>query len=85
MVRHNQAQSPQAFWIAFKFGTPHATWNLRSEKLFKKVKTEKQTYSIWSLVGNVGGTLGMFIGFSILGTTEWLGEIIRQFFSRHWK
>ena len=25
-----------------------------------------------SLVGNVGGTLGMFIGFSFLGTAEWL-------------
>ena len=27
-----------------------------------------------SLIGNVGGTLGLFVGFSFLGTSEWLIE-----------
>ena len=57
------------FVIQYNFGSPHSSWNTRSEKLFKMVKVEYYTL-VLVLVGNVGGTLGMFIGF--IGTSEWL-------------
>ena len=40
-----------------------------------------------SLIGNVGGTLGMFVGFSILGATDWVLEWFQKHTSRllKWK
>ena len=60
------------FVIQYSFGTPKSSWNTRSEKLFKKLKIEYFTFSVLSLVGNVGGTLGMFIGFSFIDSSAWL-------------
>ena len=41
-------------------------------KPFKYVYEEYLIMPGISLIGNVGGTLGMFVGFSFLNTTEWL-------------
>ena len=54
------------------FSLPKALHNHRSEKLLKTVMTEYWIVSSLSLIGTVGGTLGMFVGFSIMGTSEWL-------------
>ena len=54
------------------FSLPKALHNHRSEKLMKTVMTEYWIVSSLSLMGTVGGTLGMFVGFSIMGTSEWL-------------
>ena len=31
-----------------------------------------------SLIGNVGGTLGMFVGFSFIGTVEWILDVFSR-------
>ena len=49
-----------------------ALLNGRSDKLLKRVMREYWIVSTLSLVGTVGGTLGMFVGFSLMGTFEWL-------------
>ena len=58
--------------IEYKFSVPLFILDHRSEEPFKTVMTEYYVTTGLSLVGNVGGTLGMFIGFSFLGTAEWL-------------
>ena len=62
----------QELVIEVKFDTaPESVWNLRSVDNFKTVKTEYLIISTLSFVGNVGGTMGMFVGFSFIGTSEW--------------
>ena len=46
--------------------------NHRSEEPYKTVRMEYLIMSGMSLVGNVGGMLGLFIGFSFLGISEWI-------------
>ena len=58
--------------IEYKFSVPLFMEDHRPEEPFKTVMTEYFVTTGLSLVGNVGGTLGMFIGFSFLGTAEWL-------------
>ena len=58
--------------IEYKFSVPLFILDHRSEEPFKTVMTEYYVTTGLSLVGNIGGTLGMFIGFSFLGTAEWL-------------
>ena len=50
-----------------------------SKKPFKIIKKEYLIMNEMSLVGNVGGTLGMFVGFSFIGTIEWLMDILSKF------
>ena len=54
----------------YRFALPAATRDVRSKKPFKKVKREYWLMPLSTLVGNVGGTLGMFVGFSFIGTSE---------------
>ena len=49
---------------------------MRSKKPFKIVKTQYLITSIMTLVGNVGGTLGLFIGFSFLNISEWMIDFV---------
>ena len=63
-------------WESFPMGfqyqlaSPAGTKDQRSKEFFKTVKQEYLVNSLLSLVGNVGGTMGMFIGFSIIGMFE---------------
>ena len=50
----------------------HPKPDLRSAEPFKIVRKEYLTMSGMLLVGNVGGMLGMFVGFSFMGSTAWL-------------
>ena len=43
-----------------------------ANKPFKTVYTEYEITSVITLIGMVGGTMGMFVGFSIVGASEWL-------------
>ena len=45
----------------------------------KSIKKEHFTMSLMSLLGNVGGTLGMFIGFSFIGMSESLVNGLEKF------
>ena len=76
--------------MEYQFTVPKGTRDLFSKKPFKTVKTEHWRTNGITLVGNVGGTLGMFVGFSFLATTEWLMTVIawvwklkKTFNSRH--
>ena len=51
---------------------PPGTKDIREDSLFKHVRTEYLIMPWTSLIANVGGTLGMFIGFSFIGTSEWM-------------
>ena len=65
-------KNDQELVIEVKFDTePESVWNLRSLDGFKTIKTEYLIISTLSLIGNVGGTMGMFVGFSFIGTSEW--------------
>ena len=48
----------------------------------KSVKKEYYIMSVLSLIGNVGGILGTFIGFSFLGAYEWLMAAIKETLNR---
>ena len=58
--------------IEYYFEVPADMQGVPSEIPFKTVKTEYPRTSLMSLVGNVGGTLGMFVGFTFIGITEGL-------------
>ena len=60
--------------LEWRFVQPKWRREQRSEAPFKTVHREMLKMSGMSLIGNVGGTLGMFIGFSFIGTSEWLLE-----------
>ena len=50
----------------------------RSEEPYKTVRKEYLLMSGMSLVGNVGGMLGLFIGFSFLGLSESIMDCITR-------
>ena len=67
--------------FGYKFKIPNSVRDLRTEEPFKTVKTEYLIVSLMSLVGNVGGTLGLFIGFSFATTFE----LIMDWIQKLWK
>ena len=67
--------------VRFKFVTPLSSKDHISEGPFKTVKTEYLTMSGISLIGNVGGTMGMFIGFSVIGMSEWIMGTVAKMWS----
>ena len=63
--------SDYQFGFGYRFGQPQSG-DRRSSTPIKTVKKEYLVITWISVVGTVGGTLGMFVGFSILGSLEWL-------------
>ena len=61
-----------AIFLEYHFETPDQSRDQRSETPYKTVHQEYLIMPLVSFAGNVGGTFGMFIGFSFLGTSEWL-------------
>ena len=61
------------FQVEFKFEMPPNKESM-SKKPYKTVKTEYWVMPFSSLVGNVGGTLGMFWGFSFYIISKWMME-----------
>ena len=55
-----------------KFDMPYSTKDIMTDEPFKNVMTEYLIINTMSLVGVVGGTLGMFAGSSFFDLTEWL-------------
>ena len=43
---------------------------------FKTIYTEVETTSFLALLGSIGGTMGMFVGFSLIGSTGWFTTIL---------
>ena len=65
----------EGFVLDYSFKQPTHSLQLRSDRLVKTVKEEYYVISGMSLAGNIGGTLGMFIGFSFIGTSEWIVDV----------
>ena len=59
----------------YKFGLPRSMRDGSFRQPFKYVKTEYFITDFMTLVGTVGGTLGMFVGFSIIGSLESVIEL----------
>ena len=68
----NEDNHQNLFVLEFRFELPFFTWQSIMNKPFKTVKTEQLMISFLSLIGNIGGTLGMCVGFSLIGTSEWI-------------
>ena len=66
--------SREPWSFEYHFVIPESSKDIRIMKPFKYVYKEYLIMSEISLIGNVGGTLGLFVGFSFLGTSEWLIE-----------
>ena len=66
------------------FNLPDATRGYLSKTPYKTIKTEQYILSGLHLLGNVGGILGIFVGFSLSGVTEQIvsvGEVMWKRFS----
>ena len=63
---------PYLLGLDIKFVLPKSVTDHRSEKVYKIVKKEYLVVPWTTLVGNVGGTLGKFIGFSFVGLSDWI-------------
>ena len=59
------------FQLDVNFEPPFGTVDIMSNAPFKIVKREYLIMTWMSFVGNVGGTLGLFVGFSFVTTSEW--------------
>ena len=67
------------FAFGYKFPLPKSIVNLRHNEPVKTIKEELLIVDTMSLVGNIGGTLGLFVGFSFFGATQWLMESVSNF------
>ena len=70
--------SKRSHILEFKFEKPKMSLGGKSLQPLKKVSVEHLSISLMSLVGNVGGTLGMFIGFSFIGFAEWIMQVVAK-------
>ena len=73
--RFPKSDKAGTFGFQYRFALPLSGKDLRSRELFKVVKTEYLLHNLVSLVGNVGGILGVFVGFSFLSLVEWMLKI----------
>ena len=66
------------FSMRYRFGLPDATKELRSDRPFKTVHTEYFILDGRGLVGNIGGTLGLFTGLSFFGLATWAYTVLKR-------
>ena len=64
------------FTTGYLFDKSRWVRGLRSETVQKIIRKEYLINSFISLVGTIGGTLGMFVGLSIMGVTQWLQDFV---------
>ena len=64
----------------YSFVAPKATWERRNKEPFKYVRKEYWVMPLTTLVGNIGGTAGMFVGFSFITAYEWL-KIVASYYA----
>ena len=65
-----------------KVQPPASSNGHRLTKPYKTVKTEYYILDIFQLIGSVGGTLGLMIGFSFMGSLTSIAECISQWVSQ---
>ena len=64
------------FTTGYIFDKSRWVRGLRSETVQKIIRKEYLINSFISLVGTIGGTLGMFVGLSIVGATQWFQSFV---------
>ena len=67
-----------AHFLEYSFHSPISRTNIRTKEPFKTIHRECLKMTGMSLIGNIGGTLGMFVGFSFLGTFEWFLDAVKK-------
>ena len=67
-----------AFSAIYSFDQFRSTTDLRTKMPYKTIKTEYLIMPWTNLVGNVGGTFGMFTGFAIISALEWLAILLNK-------
>ena len=55
---------------------------LRISKLYKEVLTETPLIDYFQIIGTIGGTLGMMVGFSFFGFIKWIGPRLKQLLTK---
>ena len=75
LKKETQFDRNDKFILEYHWEAPQSTRDARSNQLYKKVFTETYVMSGVSLLGNAGGILGMFVGFSFIGIYETLAAV----------
>ena len=65
-----------------RFELPDSTRGQMSKVPMKIIREEHYIISGLAFLGNVGGILGIFVGFSILGASEWITSVIESLHKR---
>ena len=72
LMKQVELEGNDKFILEYRWEAPQSTRDARSNELYKTVFTETYVISGVSLLGNAGGILGMFDGFSFIGIYETL-------------
>ena len=72
LMKQVELEGNDKFILEYHWEAPQSTRDARSNKLYKTAFTETYVISGVSLLGNAGGILGMFVGFSFIGIYETL-------------
>ena len=64
--------SPDAFHFSLEYGRPNSLDGYRENRPIKTVHKETPVWGPFQLLGNIGGTMGMFVGFSFSGCIVWI-------------
>ena len=72
------SDDPKGFTMKYKFTTPTSARDIRSVQPQKTVMKDYWTISWIALVGNVGGTLGLFAGFAFCSTSQGLTKRLME-------
>ena len=67
--------------VTYTFAVPSSTKNTWTDKPSKTIVTQFYITTWNTLIGTVGGTLGLFVGLSFLGIGEWLLDKASTFFT----
>ena len=70
----NHYEGDHSLSLIYKFTVPVTTSNSWTDKPSKTIVTQFYITTWNSLIGTVGGTLGLFVGLSFLGVGTWLME-----------
>ena len=60
------------FQFALMLGEPKHSLGYRSSKVSKMIYTENLVVNEFTLLGNIGGQMGMLVGFSFSGFAGWI-------------
>ena len=68
--------------FSYQFSLPKSTRGKRTGLPFKIVHKEELIHSGFGIVGTVGGSLGLMVGFSFSNITDWITDLIFQILDR---